>query len=843
MTTLSWNLDVRAPIDEVWAVLSDTDAFNRRAGLGFRFHRSGGELRGEVRVAGIRSTWRERPFEVVVPRSFRSRRVYDGGPVAEAVTTCELDEHERGTRVRYEVVLTPSAGVAGYAVPALARLQIRPTLDRTLRALEDVLAGRAPHDPPPPLTDAARRLLDEALVDCPPRAAAVLKERLTHSPRALQNRLRPRQLAAAADLPLDEVLETCLRATDRGALELSFALLCPRCREPQAEAEALSLEPRTTHCEACGISWTGGVADQVEALFRPSPAVRPDPVVVDCAGSPARAPHLLARLEVKAGGEVEVELRLRPGSYRVQSGDDVCLVEVVPGAPASALVLAGRDHLRPRQLTLAPGRVTLRVRSVADRPRELSVSERWRPPFVLPVTSFLAMPPVRSRVSSLRLGPGLSPVVEDGWVVAVVGDAAMIDDLGTIVHKQPRVWRRSSDTLLAVPRDAGGALDLVEDAVRWARPVSVGIAHGPVTYLWHVDGRSTVGGEAVDRALDVALHLGVPRVAVDPAAAASELFRAAVEARADRVKATAEGQLVFGSMLDFASPSRLRPSAAPAAEPTHMPWDAGPPETIGKYVVLRELGRGGMGVVFECFDTATGRRLAAKVLQRPTAPGQERLVQRFFNEAWYASRIRHPNVVEFLDFGLEEEAPWIAMECLIGRTLHAELRAKGLMPHARVAEMLRAVCDALQAVHALGLVHRDLKPGNVFVVDDPKVPGGVKLLDFGLVRRVGTHRTEGVAGTPDYVSPEQLVGDALGPQADVYAVGVLAYRMLTGRLPVSGTVPERVLSRVDLDPATLPGLEELGALGGAVRAALAPDPAERPADAAAMRALLDRAFQ
>jgi hypothetical protein len=861
MTTLRWSFDFQAPIDDVWRVMSDTDAFNRRAGFGFRFERVGGELKGQVRVGGIHTSWRELPFEVVAPVRFRSRREYDSGPVATATTTCQLAEHRDGTSMSYEVELVPSSTLSAMIVPAVARLNVKPTLDRALAHVREVLAGRAPWDPPPPLTPAAAALLEEGLARVPGPVAAVLRDRLLRTPRATQDRLRPVQLAAQSGLSLEDVAAGCLDAVDAGLLSLAYALLCPGCRAPKDEAPELSLELRTVHCEACGLTWSGSVADEVEVLFRVAPRIRPEPAAVDCILSPAFTPHLLAQLDLKAGGDVELEVKLERGAYRLErdtgAGDiAVVLVEVLPGGPSHAVVQVDRDRMRPRQLTVGPGRVTLRVRSTADRVMHLALKSRWRPPFVLTAPTFLGLPAIRARTARLRLGPGLSPHVEDGWVVMVVGEQVMLDSLAGVLGPTI-VVRRSPDSLVIVVRDAGAALDRTEDVVRWARPVSVGLTHGVVTFLRHASGRVTVGGAPIDRALDLSLRLGVPRVSVDADLWASAEFLEALAERSSRVKGSpASAVLVFGSMLDFQTPARppSRPPSEtpivrvqPVVEVPAPPASATAavvtvPERVGPYVVLRELGRGGMGRVYEGL-AADGSMVAVKVLNEPVADRQERLVQRFFNEGWYASRLKHPNIVTFVDFGLEEERPWIAMECLVGRTLASELRVHGALHFTRAAALLRPICDALQVLHGQGLVHRDLKPANVFLVDDARVPGGVKLLDFGLVRRSGAHRTDGLAGTPDYISPEQLVGDPLGPAADVYAIGVLAYRMVVGRLPFSGTVGERVISRVGLDPETLPSLDELGPLRPAVMGALTEDPAKRIETAGALREALDGAFR
>jgi len=208
-----------------------------------------------------------------------------------------------------------------------------------------------------------------------------------------------------------------------------------------------------------------------------------------------------------------------------------------------------------------------------------------------------------------------------------------------------------------------------------------------------------------------------------------------------------------------------------------------------RYRVLSRLGEGGMGTVYLCEHAILRRRFALKVL-RPELGGDPELVERFRNEAIAASRIGQENVVDVVDFGAEEDgALYYVMEALDGRSIGAILRDEGPFPLARALGLLEQTCRALAAAHARGVVHRDVKPDNIFVVRREELER-VKILDFGISHvpheMSGSRLTVAgsIIGTPEYMAPEQASGATVDHRADVYAVGVLAYEMLTGVLPI-----------------------------------------------------------
>ena len=200
-----------------------------------------------------------------------------------------------------------------------------------------------------------------------------------------------------------------------------------------------------------------------------------------------------------------------------------------------------------------------------------------------------------------------------------------------------------------------------------------------------------------------------------------------------------------------------------------------------RYRIDRILGRGAMGVVFEATHETLGQRVAIKVLR---SDDDERATKRFVREAKLAARLGSPHVVKVLDVDhTEDDVPYIVMERLEGRDLAAEVEARGAIPLDESVRWMVAVCDAMVEAHAAGVIHCDLKLSNVFLCND----GTVKVLDFGVAAlgagEVESSTVTNVAGTTRYMAPEQLLGEAPDPKSDVWAVGVMAYRLVAGRFP------------------------------------------------------------
>jgi serine/threonine-protein kinase len=259
------------------------------------------------------------------------------------------------------------------------------------------------------------------------------------------------------------------------------------------------------------------------------------------------------------------------------------------------------------------------------------------------------------------------------------------------------------------------------------------------------------------------------------------------------------------------------------------------PATIGKYRVLEVLGRGAMGEVYLGEDPLLGRRVAIKVMRG----ANEELAERFLHEARIVANLSHPNIVGLLEYGFEAGEPFFAMEYLPGQSLDAWRKQ-----HHSLGESLRVVEGLLAALahaHASGVLHRDVKPSNVQVMPD----GSAKLMDFGIAHTDAARLTAtgAVMGTPAYMAPEVVAGEACTVRSDLYAAGVLLYELLAGKNPFEGPSVAAVLSKVL--HSTPPPLRELrpglpAELGDLVERCLARDPAQRPAAVAAVLAEIQR---
>ena len=229
---------------------------------------------------------------------------------------------------------------------------------------------------------------------------------------------------------------------------------------------------------------------------------------------------------------------------------------------------------------------------------------------------------------------------------------------------------------------------------------------------------------------------------------------------------------------------------------------------LDPYRLLREIGRGGMSVVYEALDTRTGQRVALKILSLPfavTAARRTDLVARFRREERAVSQLSHPNIVAIQEIGERAGVHFIAMEYLPGESLRARLE-RGPLPLPEAGAILTQIAAALTAVHGAGIVHRDVKPSNVMLLPD----GGAKLLDFGVARHADdTAITSGglVVGSPAYLSPEQVRGGAGTTASDIWALGVLLYEMLVGHPPFQATDVAAVMYQVIHEPPRpVPGL-------------------------------------
>jgi serine/threonine protein kinase len=257
------------------------------------------------------------------------------------------------------------------------------------------------------------------------------------------------------------------------------------------------------------------------------------------------------------------------------------------------------------------------------------------------------------------------------------------------------------------------------------------------------------------------------------------------------------------------------------------------PQLIGRYKILGELGRGAMGIVYRAEDPALDRVVALKTIVLGDG-GEDRIDyrKRFFLEARAAGKLTHPSIVTTYDFGEEEGLAYMAMEFLEGTELRERLK-DGALPAVEAVEIARQIADGLSFAHERGVVHRDIKPGNIMVVGR----GQAKIMDFGIARmRSNDNKTSTgvVLGTPKYMSPEQAAGEPVDHRSDIFSLGIVFYEMLTGvRLFAGDDVTQIVhnLTHLEHEPPTRSNRELPAMLDFVVARALKKDPAVRYQDA------------
>src|SRR5215831_387871 len=247
-----------------------------------------------------------------------------------------------------------------------------------------------------------------------------------------------------------------------------------------------------------------------------------------------------------------------------------------------------------------------------------------------------------------------------------------------------------------------------------------------------------------------------------------------------------------------------------------------------RYQILQVLGEGGMGAVYKARDRELERIIALKVI-RPDLAGHQEVLQRFKQELILARQVTDTNIIRIFDLGEADGVKFITMELVEGETLQHMLRTRGKLPVPEVVDMLEQMLSGLRAAHKAGVIHRDLKPGNIM----RDAQGRVVIMDFGLARSLesdGMTKTGAMLGTIEYMSPEQALGSALDARSDLFTVGLICYELLTGKMPFhADSAVASLLRRTKEQAAPMTDLDrELpGVLSNIISKCLERDPALR----------------
>lgn len=290
-----------------------------------------------------------------------------------------------------------------------------------------------------------------------------------------------------------------------------------------------------------------------------------------------------------------------------------------------------------------------------------------------------------------------------------------------------------------------------------------------------------------------------------------------------------------------------------AAQMLSAPFTRLTGETIeGKYRLERVIGEGGMAVVYKATQVNIDRLVVLKIMQWQLR-GNERAIKRFEQEAKFTAKVSHPNVVSVFDVGfLGGGQPYLVMEYIKGESLRDRLERVGKLPLSAAAAIMVQLCRGLQEAHKSGLIHRDLKPENILLQEDVDRPDWVKIVDFGIAHLVVGYerltRTGNITGTIAYMAPEQLRNVPVDTRADLYALGIVLFEMLTGTIPFDGESTEQILLKQLMEPPQPPSklrpeIEPGSPFDLVVMKALEKDPDKRYQTATEMRLHLEHIAQ
>jgi class 3 adenylate cyclase len=337
--TYRWEWMLPAPREALWPLVSNTNRFNRDAGV--PAVERDGPRRLEFRRYGVRVEWDEEPFEWVRPERFGVVRRYRHGPLREMKVRVALDDEGGATRLHYDVDVLPRGATGRLAVPIEIGVFARRRFGKVFASYARAAAAMA--EPPPSQATLApggqarlARARDDLAAVSTPHLAERLTDTLEHGDELDLAQLRPFARADRWDEPRRDVLELCLHGVRSGVLEFRWSVMCPQCRGPsQQEAALADLRPGDAHCDSCGIVFGPDFDQAVELRFRPSPAVRAVTVGEFCIGGPQVTPHIVLQQRLDPGESRTVTVPLEPGRYQLRSASGTKFVVATAGGPSA----------------------------------------------------------------------------------------------------------------------------------------------------------------------------------------------------------------------------------------------------------------------------------------------------------------------------------------------------------------------------------------------------------------------------------------------------------------------------------------------------------------------------
>ncbi len=840
--------ETTANVDRAWEVFADSNRMNKAAGLNYEFHEEPQEDGTTKRFGRFDGPGGERKWEEVglwfnKPQTVQNERAYESGPMKRAFTELEIFDKGDVTGVRWTAKLDPADEEHRPIVEQYCQGMLRPLLTGVFERAKVVAESDDPwavlEPVPPVLSPEDLKWLDEAITSIePPEIGKAIADIVKFAPVSQQARILPLRVAQRAGINEDEAVLGFLDAVREGILEMTWELLCPSCMGSKANPDTLEAKLGEKHCPSCNILYDGGFPDSVNVTFKTCPTLRKVETQVACVLSPSWTPHVKLRQELQPRVRTTIAVDVQEGGYLLDMAPHLGAagIEVREGVDRHDITLNVTVRgVRPKSFEVGPGPLNIHLTSRTRGPIEVTLKERYRPDDALTGGRLMSIRGVKAHLPEGALAPHLDTTIVRSAVVAIdipsgEGELAAIiaQDL---TEEGRRVLYVGDSSIITTWDDVGDALAVAE-SLAGEPALAVGIAVGAVTEM-RDENDCVPAGPVVDAACQIMREVSGGHVGIESDSLHDHSLEEALKELGEAAHLGDAAK--HYTLLHFASAKQRLEERMAELREKHK--DEEP--HIGGYKVIGEIGRGGMGAVYEVEDTETGDRLVIKTLL-PELASDARFVQRFYNEARLSLDLDHPHIVAVSDYGEDDTGVlYIVMEKLNGKELMEVLAEEGSIDQDRATHIANGCLGALQYAHAKGIVHRDLKPENIFLVYDDEGNEDVRVIDFGIAHPMDEEcefaKNGILVGTLNYVSPEQANLEALDGRSDLYSLALVLWQSVKGEAPFSNKNPYMlVMARMD-GPA--PRIDD-GVFADVLERATAVKPAGRYTDADSMAAAL-----